>query len=164
MTVALDDLKERIRRWTVLLGVLQVTLGCLIGFIPPTAVPWFRGLVMSHIEYTANGVMVIALGLLVPHLRLGSGALKAWFWLLQLGTWTNGGAGLLGAFAGSSSPLLPIISKQFPPPGGSENPAVTALLLVCGVTLMISLFLTIIGLVRSMPQAGGQSVGAEPRG
>jgi hypothetical protein len=163
VTIALDELKELIRRWTVLLGVLQVTLGCLIGFIPPTAVAWFRGIVMAHIEYTANGVLMIALGLILPQLRLGSGALKVWFWLLQLGTWTNGGAGLMGAFLGSSSPLLPVISKQFPPPGGSENHAVTASLLVCGVTLMICLILTIVGLARSMRSQGrGQGAATQP--
>jgi hypothetical protein len=161
--IDLDDLKERIRRWTLLLGVLQLTLGCLVGFIPPTAVPWFRGIVMAHIEYTVNGVLVIAFGLIVNQLRLGSRPLKVWFWMLQLGTWTNGTAGLVGAFLGSSSPLLSSISKQFPPPGGANNPVVTGSLLVCGVTLMICLILTIVGLVRSISQEGSRNVRADTR-
>jgi hypothetical protein len=144
-----EDLKACIRRWTLLLGVVQITVGCLIGFIPPTAVPWFRGIVMAHIEYTANGVMMIALGLIVNDLRLGSRALKVWFWMLQLGTWTNGASGLLGGLIGYSSFLLSMANKQSPPPGGPNHPAVTASLLVCGVTLMICLILTIVGLARS---------------
>jgi hypothetical protein len=161
VTIALDDLKERIRRWTLLLGLLQLTLGCVVGFIPPTAVPWFRGIVMAHIEYTVNGILVIVFGLIVNHLQLGSRALKVWFWMLQLGTWTNGTAGLVGAVIGSSSPLLSSISKQFPPPGGANNPAVTGSLLVCGVTLMTCLILTIVGLIRSMSHQRSQGVVAQ---
>jgi uncharacterized membrane protein HdeD (DUF308 family) len=58
----MNELRSSIRRWTLLLGVLQVTFGCIVGFIPPSAVQWFRGIVMSHIEYTANGVLMIAFG------------------------------------------------------------------------------------------------------
>jgi hypothetical protein len=72
-------LKLRLRRWTLILGVAQSTLGCLVGFIPPTAVQWFRGIVMGHIEFTANGVLMIVLGFLVHELRLQSTALKVWF-------------------------------------------------------------------------------------
>ena len=54
-------------------GVLQITVGCLVGFIPPSAVAWFRGIVMAHIEFTVNGV------------------------LLVVGTWANGAAGIAAA-------------------------------------------------------------------
>ena len=54
---------EQIRYLTLLLGVIQVTFGCFVGFIPPTAVLWFRGIVMAHIEFTANGVLLVVLGL-----------------------------------------------------------------------------------------------------
>jgi hypothetical protein len=74
-----------------------------VAFIPPTAVPWFRGIVMAHIEFTANGVLMVVVGLLAHELRLGSTALTIWFWSLLIGTWTNGATGLVGAFAGQSS-------------------------------------------------------------
>ena len=147
--MAADALKARVRRWTLLLGVCQVAFGCLVGFIPPTAVPWFRGIVMSHIEYTANGVLMVAFGFLVPELRLGAPALKAWFATLQIGTWTNGTAGLVGAFLGASSPLMPTLNEKFPPPNGAMNPMVTGLLQLCGVTMMVALALTIVGLARA---------------
>ena len=71
MNAPSDHLVTSIRRWTLILGVLQVTVGCLVGLIPPGAVEWFRGIVMAHIEFTANGVLMIVLGLLVRELRLG---------------------------------------------------------------------------------------------
>src|SRR5262245_10026941 len=127
-------LKETLRRWTIFLGVLQLTVGCIVGFIPPTAVEWFRGIVMAHLEYTANGVMMIVIGLLVRELGLGPKALKTWFVTLQIGTWTNGTAGVVAAFLGTSSKLMTTLNEKFPPPHGTESAAVTGLLQVCGVT------------------------------
>ncbi|TNE75310.1 MAG: hypothetical protein EP334_10570 [Gammaproteobacteria bacterium] len=143
-----DNLKAALRRWTLILGVLQVTVGCVVGFIPPTAVEWFRGIVMAHIEFTANGVLVIVLGLLLNEMRLGSLTLKLWFVLLQVGTWTNGGAGVLAAYIGESSQLMPTISEKFPPPHGVDNPLVTTTLMICGVTILLALLLTLYGLLR----------------
>ena len=144
-----DLLKERLRRWVLVVGVAQVLFGCVVGFIPPTAVPWFRGVVMAHIEFTANGVLMVVVGLLTREMRLGAGALTIWFWTLVTGTWTNGAAGLIGAFAGQSSSLMPTLNQNFPPPAGTENAIVTALLLTCGVTIVIALVLTLVGLVRA---------------
>ena len=149
----LAALQLRLRRWTVMLGVAQITLGCLVGFIPPTAVQWFRGIVMGHIEYTANGVLMVVFGLIVHELRLQSMALKVWFATLQIGTWTNGTAGLIGAFIGYSSVLMPTINEKFPAPHGSDHAGVTGLLQLCGVTMMIALFLTLFGLFRSTTEA-----------
>ncbi|MCO6043572.1 hypothetical protein NG895_06605 [Aeoliella sp. ICT_H6.2] len=148
MASELDFLQERIRRWTLFLGVLQIFVGCSIGFIPPTAVGWFRGIVMAHIEFTANGVLMVVFGLLVRELALGRVGLWAWFVLLQVGTWTNGTAGVIAGFAGASSPLMPTISEKFPPPNGTQNPFVSASLQVCGVTMMLALALTLYGLAR----------------
>lgn len=147
------NLKAKIRRWTLFLGVLQVTFGCIVGFIPPTAVPWFRGIVMAHIEFTANGVLVVALGLLLSELELGPAALWTWFATVQVGTWTNGAAGLVGAFLGYSSKLMPTINEKFPAPKGLDHPVTTGLLLVCAVTVLIALGLTLTGLLRKRATA-----------
>ncbi len=143
-----NELQARIRRWTLLLGVLQILVGCLVGFIPPSAVPWFRGIVMSHIEYTANGVLMIAFGFLVNEMNLGRAALMLWFVLLQIGTWTNGTAGLVAGIAGRTSPLMTTLNEKFPPPGGTDLPAVSVLLQVCSVTMIAALALTVYGLAR----------------
>ena len=74
MSTGIDSLREQLRRWVLVIGVAQVLFGCLVGFIPPTAVPWFRGIVMAHIEYTANGVLMAVVGLLAREMRLGAGA------------------------------------------------------------------------------------------
>jgi len=149
MNTGVDSLREQLRRWVLLIGVAQVLFGCIVGFIPPTAVPWFRGIVMAHIEFTANGVLMTVIGLLARELRLSAVAWRIWFWTLVVGTWTNGAAGLVGAFAGQSSRLMPTLNQTFPAPGGAENPVVTGLLLVCGVTIVIALVLTLAGLARA---------------
>ncbi|MBI1319460.1 MAG: hypothetical protein GC168_11010 [Candidatus Hydrogenedens sp.] len=148
MADQVDALKRTLRFWTIFLGVLQVTVGCTVGFIPPTAVQWFRGIVMAHIEFTANGVLMVVLGLIVCELALGSTALKIWFATLQLGTWTNGAAGVAAAFIGTSSKLMPTLNEKFPPPQGDNSPIVTGFLMVCGVTIMVMLLITLYGLWR----------------
>ena len=157
----MDRLRSTIRRWTLLLGVMQVTFGCIVGFIPPSAVQWFRGIVMSHIEYTANGILMIAFGFLVNELKLQHSALKIWFAALQVGTWTNGTAGLVGAVIGSSSSLMPTLNEKFPAPNGLDHPVVSGLLEICGVTMMLALALTLYGLLRSKRAAehGGDGQG-----
>jgi hypothetical protein len=150
----LEALKANIRHWILILGVLQITVGCAVGFIPPSAVEWFRGIVMAHIEFTANGVLMVAFGFLVSRLALGPALLWVWFALLQVGTWTNGAAGVAGAFLGASSTLMPTLNEKFPPPHGIDNGLVTGLLQVCGVTVMAALLLTLYGLVRAKPSQG----------
>ncbi len=149
MAIDIDSLKASLRRWTLLLGVLQITVGCIVGFIPPSSVAWFRGIVLAHIEFTANGVLMVAFAFLVKELRLNPAGLKAWFATLQIGTWTNGASGLAAALIGSSSRLMPTVNEKFPPPHGVDSPIVTGLLQLCGVTIMVALLLTVYGFLRS---------------
>ena len=144
-----NNLKEKIRRWTLILGVLQITVGCAVGFIPPSAVEWFRGIVMAHIEFTVNGILMVVFGFLVNELRLSPLALKVWFVSLIVGTWANGTAGFIGAYIGASSKLMPTITEKFPPPVSGDNQVVTGMLLLCAITIMITLLLTLYGLLRS---------------
>jgi hypothetical protein len=55
----------------------------------------------------------------------------------------------VGALVGASSKLMPTINEKFPPPHGTDNPVVTALLMLCGVTILVALLLTLYGLLRS---------------
>jgi hypothetical protein len=148
------SLSTTLRRWTLILGVAQITIGCLVGLIPPSAVPWFRGIVMAHIEFTVNGILMVAFGLLVAELHLRAWALKSWFVLLQVGTWTNGAAGLVAGLTGFASILMPTLVQNFPPPAGSDHWAVTGLLQLCGATILAALGLTLWGLIsraRTVP-------------
>jgi hypothetical protein len=149
MKTDIDILKASLKRWTLILGVLQIMVGCLVGFIPPSAVSWFRGIVMAHVEFTANGVLMVVFAFLVRELRLSPAALKVWFATLQIGSWTNGAAGVAAAFIGASSKLMPTINEKFPPPHGTDNPIVSGSLKLCGVTIMVALLLTLYGLLQS---------------
>jgi uncharacterized membrane protein HdeD (DUF308 family) len=75
MTSNLSTLQQTLKRWTLFLGVLQIATGCVIGLVPPSAVAWYRGMVMSHIEFVMNGIMMMAFGFLVSELALGARAL-----------------------------------------------------------------------------------------
>jgi len=141
-------LKDKLKRWTLILGVFQITIGCIIGLIPPAAVEWFRGIVMAHLEFIANGILMIIFAFIVQELSLKPRLLKVWFWTLQIGTWTNGTAGVVAAISGSSSKLLPTLSEKFPPPYGMDNVMVTNLLHICGVAIIAMLLLTLYGLLR----------------
>lgn len=153
MTSNPDRLKLDLRRWTLVLGVFQIAVGCAIGLIPPPAVAWFRGIVMAHIEFTINGILMVAFASLVMDLQLKPNALKVWFGALQVGTWTNGAAGLVAGFGGTSSTLMPTLNEKFPPPHGVTSPFVAGLLLVCAVTILVALSLTLYGLLRAGPPA-----------
>jgi len=153
MSGDVETLKADLGRWAILLGVAQVTVGCIVGFTPPTAVSWFRGIVMAHIEFAMNGILMIVLGLLTARLRLGRAALWTWFATLQAGTWMNGAAGLAAAFLGATSPLMTTLNEKFPPPHGTSHPLVTGSLQICGITIMIALLLTLYGLRPSRQPA-----------
>jgi hypothetical protein len=152
MATDFETFKARLRRVVLILGVAQVLLGCLVGLIPPTAVHWFRGIVMAHIEFTANGVLMTVIGLLARELRLPRGVFHLWFWTLVVGTFANGGAGLVAAFSGQSSKLMPTLNQAFPPPGGANSALVSDLLLLSGVAIIAALLLTLIGLARADKQ------------
>ncbi len=141
------NLKSDLKRWTLFLGVLQITVGCVIGFIPPSAVEWYRGIVMAHIEFTANGILMVAFAFLIGELHINSLGLKVWFVTLQVGTWANGTAGVAAALVGASSQLMPTISEKFPPPHGTDSPVVTGAFMLCGVTIMVALLITLYGLL-----------------
>ncbi len=149
MATEAENLRLTLRRATLALGVSQILVGCLIGFIPPTAVAWFRGIVMAHIEFTANGMLMVVFGFLLAELHLTPNGLKVWFTALQIGTWTNGAAGMAAAFLGASSPLMPTINEKFPPPNGEDSLIVSGLLQLCGVTIVLALLATLYGLLRS---------------
>jgi hypothetical protein len=139
----IENLKAKLKRCTLLLGVLQITVGCMVGFIPPTTVQWFRGIVMAHIEFTANGVLMVVFAFLVMEMRLSATAFKVWFASLQIGTWLNG----------TTSPLMTTLNAKFPPPNGTDSALVSASLQLCGVTIMIALLMTLYGLFRAKDSA-----------
>lgn len=142
-------LAERIRFLTLLLGVIQVTMGCLVGLIPPDAIAWYRGLVMAHIQFTANGVLLVVLGFLLREMVLSPLQLRLWFVSTQAGTWLNGVAGMIAAIIGQSSSQMPALNKAYPPPIAGSSALVYTTLVFCGLLILLGLGLTVWGLVRA---------------
>jgi hypothetical protein len=69
---------------------------------------------------------------------------------------------LIAAFAGQSSRLMPTLNETFPAPGGLDSPIVTGILVVCGVTIVAALVLTLAGLAmgsRAPSSAAREVVG-----
>ncbi len=46
---------------------------------------------------------------------------------------------------------MPTLNEKFPPPGGINSATVTGLLQVCGVTIIVALVLTLVGLLLNRP-------------
>jgi hypothetical protein len=142
-----DSVQQRL----LILGLFQVLVGCIVGFIPPPAVLHFRAVVTAHIEFCVNGTLLAVIGLCVPRMNLSNFML----WLMQatavVGTFTNGGAFVISAFTGFGTKLGPTINEKFPPPKGIEggySDAITGILMVCGVCMLVCLSIAVVGLVR----------------
>ena len=145
---------ERMKR-IMILGVTQILLGCFIGFIPPPAVIHFRSIVTAHIEFCVNGILLTVLGILTQYMDLN----PFLFFILEitsyLGTYCNGAAFLVSAFTGFGTKLAPTINEKFPFPQGIEggySTLMTNILMICGVNMVISLFLALIGLYQYKPK------------
>jgi len=129
----------------------------VIGLTPPPAVPYFRGIVMAHLEFTANGVLLIAIGTLVNEMQLTPLLWKIWFVSLQLGTWCNGASGVISAVTGATSQLSPTMNEKFPPPHGSNSSMAANSLLVCAIGILTGLMLTMVGLMRNYSNDAGNN-------
>lgn len=139
----------------MIIGLLQVLLGCFVGFIPPPAVLHFRSIVTAHIEFCVNGILLAVLGILTQFMELGSFSFAVMELTAYIGTFCNGGAFLISAFTGFGSNLAPTINEKFPFPNGIEggySTAMTSCLMCCGVAMVVSLILAIIGLAQYKPK------------
>lgn len=94
-------------RWTLRLGTLLFLLGLIAGLMLPAMENPRMGLT-SHLEGVINGIFLIALGLLWPHLTLGSLAQKILFAVTMYGSYTNWLVTLLAGFWGAGSAMMPI--------------------------------------------------------
>lgn len=145
---------DRTKRIMVI-GVFQVLLGCVCGLIPPPAVLHFRAMVTAHIEFCVNGTLLAVLGILTQYMTLSSPLFALLELTAYLGTFCNGGAFVISAFTGFGTKLGPTVNEKFPPPNGTEggySETITNTLLVCAVTVIISLVLSMIGLMAYNPK------------
>ena len=139
------------RKILMVLGVTQVLLGCVLGLIPPSAVQHFRSLITAHIEFCMNGMLLALIGFLYDHMTLGPFLAVLLDTTAIVGTFTNGGAFVLAAFTGASTILSPLINSSHPPPLGTDgywSHVITNSLVVCAIATILSLIISIIGLLR----------------
>ena len=135
----------------ILLGVLQVLLGCIVGLIPPPAVLHFRSIVTSHIEFCVNGMLLTLLGLITNYMTLSDTMMVIMEISAYLGTFLNGTAFFVSAFTGFGSPLAPNIHEKSPFPKGTEggySDLMTGMLMTCAVFVICSLIIASIGLMH----------------
>ena len=138
----------------IMMGVLQVLIGCIVGLIPPPAVVHFRSIVTAHIEFCFNGILLALMGLLTQYMALGSVS----FFILEVtayfGTFLNGSAFFISAFTGFGTKLSPTINEKFPFPNGIEggySDLMTTCLMTSGVTVITCLVISLVGLARYTP-------------
>lgn len=94
-------------RWTLRLGALLFLLGLVAGLLLPAMENPRMGLT-SHLEGVINGIFLIALGLIWPHLTLGAPAQKILFAVTLYGSYTNYLVTLLAGFWGAGAAMMPI--------------------------------------------------------
>lgn len=142
------------RRHLLLHGLLLVMAGLLWGFVVPLT-PLPRLALVAHIQFMVNGLLVIALAVLllaVPH-RVGPKSLTvmvlaAWFvWPMLLSQVAN-------AWWGTRQ-VLPIAAQQAGASGGATWQELTMKLthIAAAVALVVAWALLIAGFVRKLETA-----------
>lgn len=113
-------------RWALRLGVLLFLLGLLAGFLLPAMANPRMGLT-SHLEGVINGIFLLAVGLLWPHLSLGKLAQRLLFAFVVYGAYVNWLVTLLAGFWGAGAGMMPIAG------GGHEGTALQEAFITFGL-------------------------------
>jgi hydroxylaminobenzene mutase len=103
---------QRTARRLLRYGALLFFLGLLTGLVVPLLANPRVGL-SSHLEGVMNGLLLLALGLLWPRLRLSRSTLTFTFWLVLYGTYINWGTTLAAAAWGIGETLMPIAAVGY---------------------------------------------------
>jgi hydroxylaminobenzene mutase len=131
-------------------GVVLVLFALLIGLgIPALAVP--RLGVAAHVNGVVGGVSLIVLGLLWPHLQLGSRALAAAFWLAVYSFFVATIMPLLGGAWAAGATMLPLAAGTAHGTPFQEA-IISAGLITAGVCVFVLFVLLFLGL-RGAPRS-----------
>ena len=142
----MDEQARRLLRF----GVVLVLLALLIGLaIPALAVP--RLGVAAHVNGVLGGLALIVLGLLWPHLQLGSRALGASFWLAVYSFFVATLIPLLGGVWAAGATMLPLAAGTA---RGTplQEAILSAGLITAGIAVFMLFVLLYMGLRRGAPQ------------
>jgi len=125
-------------------GLILFLLGLLTGFAIPALKNPRMGL-SSHLEATSNGVFLIVLGLLWPHLDLSHGWALTAAYLLIYAAYANWLATLLAGVWGAGRKLAPIATGEHRASAAKES-VVSVLLITLAVTIVFGVGIVLVGL------------------
>ena len=124
-------------------GIFLFLLGLFTGFAEPHFTNVRMGLA-AHLEGVENGILLLALGAIWPHLQLGRGARALAFWTALYGTYANWFFTTLAAIFGTGT-LSPITAPGFKAQPWQEG-LVTAGLMSVGIVIVVSAVVFLWGL------------------
>jgi hydroxylaminobenzene mutase len=124
-------------------GMLLFLLGLFTGFAEPHFANVRMGLA-AHLEGVMNGILLLALGAIWPHVRLGRTAQAAAFWTALYSAYANWLFTTLAAVFGTGA-LSPITAPGFKAQAWQEL-LVTAGLMSVGIVVVLSTLIFLWGL------------------
>ncbi len=149
--VTLPDLVRRLSHNLIRLGVVLLLLGLVTGLaVQDLANP--RMALASHMEGVMSGMLLMVMGLIWPRLSLGTGTMKAAFWLLAYGAFANWANPLLGAAWAAGSSMMPMAAL-----GHRGTPVQEVIIGILSVTLALSLFAGTILVLLGLRSGGGRA-------
>ena len=137
-------------------GMCLFVLGLLTGFVEQHFANVRMGLA-AHLEGVMNGIFLVALGAIWPHVRLSSVKTVVAFWTVLYGTYVNWLMTILAAIFGTSA-LSPITGAVHSGKPWQES-LVTAGFMSVGIAIVIASALVLWGLRKERPD----DIGGPPR-
>jgi hydroxylaminobenzene mutase len=126
------------------LGLVLFLLGLLTGFAVP-ALKNPRMALSSHLEAVLNGMFLVLLGLLWPHIHLPNAWGVTAVVLIVYSAYANWLASLLAAAWGAGRKLAPIAAADYVASAGKEG-FVSFLLVSLSLSIVVGVGIVIVGL------------------
>lgn len=130
------DPGRRLVRW----GVVLLFVAAASGFLIPVAtLPWLA--LAGHVQAVLNGLLLVAIGLVWPRLRVGRTAGAITFWGLAGAAWLAFATQVACALAGVGGSVFPLVA------GGHVGPHAVELLVRVAASLASVATLAGLGIV-----------------
>eukprot|EP01006_Ploeotia_vitrea_P000795 TRINITY_DN103665_c0_g1_i1.p2 TRINITY_DN103665_c0_g1~~TRINITY_DN103665_c0_g1_i1.p2 ORF type:complete len:155 (-),score=10.52 TRINITY_DN103665_c0_g1_i1:286-750(-) len=153
MTNLKEDLQRRLfwhGAMVFLIGMVACGGGAAAGLLPGR-----RAAVGGHIQAVLNSLWLICVGVIVPHLNLGTTMLKALFWSLMVGIYPHISAYLLFGYWNVKSQLMPLGTAGAPTDANEFQENVLAAILLGPVTccMIAGVVMLLLGLSGPKPKS-----------
>lgn len=126
------------------LGLILFVFGLVTGFVVPKVKNPRMGLT-SHLEGVLNGMFLVLLGLLWPHVQLSHAWAVTAEWLIVYSAYANWAGTLLAAIWGAGRKLTPIAAGDHEASKVKEG-VFGFLLLSLSVAIVVGVVIVIVGL------------------